>query len=154
MRGDDHAWNDLRPAGINRTAADDVAFSTALADAAVVEFATDPLRVYVTGVSNGGMIVDRLLIEAPGRFAAATFVAAVPASAPLEVPAVPKPLLIVNGTRDPLARWEGGPIRLPESRLVRRIIGPECRDAEGAALAWALTSRLRSTGAAGNPHRT
>ncbi|MGB7563411.1 MAG: PHB depolymerase family esterase [Prochlorococcaceae cyanobacterium] len=218
--GDRQHWNDLRPSGSDRHAdADDVRFITALVDQVGKTQGTDPRRVYLTGASNGGMMTYRLLIEAPGRFAAAaTFIAALPLdSALLSPPKRPTPLLIANGTEDPLVRWEGGrtagrpgllrgaeatldwwiranradrkhpvqrslsdtdprdgcrllvttyralpggaPVqfvtmaggghampsrehRLPDTRLVRRLIGPVCRDAEGADMAWDFLSKF------------
>jgi poly(3-hydroxybutyrate) depolymerase len=32
--------------------------------------------------------------------------------------------------------------RLPDTRLVRRLIGPVCRDAEGAEMAWDFLSKF------------
>lgn len=107
-RGDDQARNDLRPAGIDRTAADDVAFITALADTVVAAFAADPRRVHVTGVLNGGMMTHRLPIEAPGRFAAAaTFIAALPADVPLEAPAR-RPILACSSRLGCNTCWHDG----------------------------------------------
>lgn len=110
-RGDQQTWNDVRPPGARRVSeADDVAFIGAMLDWAESRYRIDPQRIYVTGASNGGMMTYRLLIEAPGRFAAgAAFIAALPADSPqVKPPPRPTPLLIANGTADPLVPWEGG----------------------------------------------
>lgn len=109
---DDQNWNDLREDVARESKADDVAFIAALLDWAHAQHHIDRSRVYVTGASNGGMMSFRLLIEVPERFAAAAaFVAALPAdSSRIRRPALPTPLLLANGTRDPLVIYEGGSI--------------------------------------------
>lgn len=220
-RGDDQNWNDLRPPSSNEEVrADDVQFITQLLDHTAGKYQTDTKRVYVTGASNGGMMTYRLLWEASERFAAAaTFLAVLPATLPeRKAPSMPVPLLIANGTQDPLVKWEGGRIRgrptmmmsvlenrdwwvkrnganpatvkeeilpntdqsdgcqlvsslfpamaggapvlflkieggghalpsrdhaLPQTMLVRRLIGPLCRDAEGAEIAWSFLAPFK-----------
>lgn len=107
--GDQQSWNDFRSEG---STADDVAFIKHLLDWTQARYRTDPARVYVTGASNGGMMTQRLLIEAPERFAAgAAFISALPESdATLTPPRHPVPLMLVNGTKDPLVLWQGGPV--------------------------------------------
>jgi polyhydroxybutyrate depolymerase len=112
-RSDNQTWADLRGAGIRRgSSADDVGFIAALLDWVHANVRTDRKRVYVTGASNGGMMTFRLLIEAPERFAAAAaFVSALPVENDrLSKPKMPTPLLIANGTLDPLIKWGGGPV--------------------------------------------
>lgn len=112
-RTDDQTWADLRGPNIQRgSSADDVGFIAALLDWVHANLRTDQRRVYVTGASNGGMMTFRLLIEAPERFAAAAaFISALPAADDrLSRPRLPTPLLIANGTLDPLINWEGGPV--------------------------------------------
>ena len=109
--GDDQVWNDLRPdqaAGQSRV--DDVGFLLALLDAVSAEYPVDPNRVYVTGASNGGMMTYRMLLEAPERFTAgAAYIANLPAfDEPLPTPSQPVPIMIANGTEDPLMPYGGG----------------------------------------------
>ena len=101
-------WNDGRtvPSGTP----DDVRFIRQLADYLVRERLADPKRLYLVGVSNGGMLTYRVACEAPGKFAA---FAAVIANMPEAVAeACPKkglsPMLIINSTNDPIIPWEGG----------------------------------------------
>jgi polyhydroxybutyrate depolymerase len=117
---DRQSWNDIRPRTTPHLAhVDDVGFLCAALDWAAGLYATDPARVYVTGASNGGIMAFRLLMEAPGRFAAAAaFVANLPEDpARMTTPARPAPLMICNGTLDPLMLWEGGEIRGGRGRM-------------------------------------
>ncbi|MGE5235150.1 MAG: alpha/beta hydrolase family esterase [Acidobacteriota bacterium] len=109
-RGDDQNWNDCRaePGGRD-SRADDVGFSTALIDWADREIGIDRGRVYATGASNGGGMTYRLAIAAPERFAAvAVFIMNLAAGSECGAPAHPVPILICNGTADPLVPWGGG----------------------------------------------
>jgi len=212
--GDDQNWNDhRRDSAAGQTTAEDVDFILALLEQITAQYPVDQERVYVTGASNGGLMTYRLLIEAPDHFTAgAAFIANLPEPAlNLPVSGKPTPLMIVNGTEDPLMPWEGGSVGkdrgivisgeetaawwavanrvnldqktsellpdvdledncriqkdyypagpdgtpllfytaqggghampsgkhpLPDSFLLRWVIGPECRDAEGVTMAW------------------
>ncbi len=104
-------WNDFRDRGDRSVRADDVGFLSALLDWSERTLGHDPLRVLVTGVSNGGMMSMRLIMEAPGRVAAgACFIGSLAeGEAPRRLPR-PTPLLVVNGTADPLVQWQGGAV--------------------------------------------
>ncbi|WP_277099646.1 alpha/beta hydrolase family esterase [Corynebacterium riegelii] len=102
-----HHFNDLRvefQERARRDNIDDVGFLTALAG----RFD----RVIACGFSNGGQMVLRLLWESPITFeAAALFGASLPIDAnviELSAPFTPTPLLIVQGTEDPLVPYQGG----------------------------------------------
>ncbi|MGF1477671.1 MAG: alpha/beta hydrolase family esterase [Geminicoccaceae bacterium] len=110
-RGDFQRWADVRgPDSSVFTGADDVSFVMQLVDQVEKAYGTDPDRVYLTGGSNGGMMIFRLLIEQPDRFAAAAaFIANMAAESPLvREPAEPTPLMIMNGTEDPVLPFDGG----------------------------------------------
>ncbi|MBW2514393.1 MAG: hypothetical protein JRE21_07465, partial [Deltaproteobacteria bacterium] len=111
--GNRQHWNDVRNApGVNNPRVDDVGFIRALLQWAVRSYPVDPGRIYVTGASNGGMMTYRLLMEMPDQIAAgAAFIANLPVDGQrLRIPERAVPLLICNGTADPLVRWEGGEI--------------------------------------------
>jgi polyhydroxybutyrate depolymerase len=134
-KGNDQTWNDVRPPGAARDSeADDVAFINALLDWAVGRYRIDAQRIYVTGASTGGMMTYRLLIEAPERFAAgAAFIANLPAGGPhVKLPPRPTPLMIVNGTQDPLVPWAGG---------YRQDFGFAVMSAEATAAWWVRANR-------------
>jgi polyhydroxybutyrate depolymerase len=121
-KGDDQNWNDLRENVSRDSSADDVGFILKLLDWAAQNYNVDAKRTYVAGASNGGMMTFRLLIEAPERFAAgAAFVAALPVESSLiKAPSKPTPLMIANGTVDPLVNYEGG--KIPGGRGLMRPV--------------------------------
>ncbi len=112
-RGDRQSWNDGRVVDSPvEPRVDDVAFLTELLGRIERDYSIDGGRIYVTGASNGGMMTFRLLMEVPERFAAGVaFIANLPVDGPvIQKPALPTPLLIANGTKDPVVKWEGGEI--------------------------------------------
>ena len=111
--GNRQSWNGLRPDGTSdKPQANDVKFLSHLLDWAERTYPIDPRRVYATGVSNGGLMTYRLLLEIPDRIAAgAVFIAHLPTSSPImQTTSPPRPVMIVSGTRDPLMPWQGGSI--------------------------------------------
>lgn len=112
-KGNKQNWNDVRHNdGLGNTSEDDVGFLVKLLDHCHNEYKTDRSRTYVTGASNGGMMTFRMLIDAPEQFAAGVaFIATMPVESPhAKTPAEPTPLMIMNGTEDPLIKWNGGQI--------------------------------------------
>jgi polyhydroxybutyrate depolymerase len=109
-------WNDGRgiqwQSHVENT--DDVGFISVLIDRLSAELNIDTGMVYVTGISNGAMMSHRLGCELSQKIAAISPVASnIPANqASVWSPSRPIPVLIINGTEDPLERWEGGEIRL------------------------------------------
>lgn len=109
--GDNQVWNDLRPdQASGQSQVDDVGFLLTLLDTISANYPVDLERVFVTGASNGGMMTYRMLLEAPERFTAgAAFIANLPKfTDPLPPPAQPVPIMIANGTEDPLMPYDGG----------------------------------------------
>ena len=110
-------WNDGR--GIQKYRAhieniDDVGFISALIGELSGEVNIDTTRVYVTGISNGGMMSHRLACELSDKITAISpVVSSVPVNmATVWEPSRSVPVLIINGTDDPLVPWEGGEIRI------------------------------------------
>lgn len=118
--GKDGHWNDGREGGRNifkGKAPDDVAFLSALANDLVKRGISDKSHIYVTGVSNGGMMTQRLLCEASDTFAAgASIIAGLPASLKNCKPSQPRPILLIHGDTDPLMPWSGGGVGFRKSR--------------------------------------
>ena len=103
-----HQWNDGR-AEI-ATGADDVAFIAALIDELAIVHHIDRHRVYVTGISNGGMMAYRLACDLADRIVAIAPVAGnVPAVPPCQ-PTGAISVLAINGTADPLVPYDGGQV--------------------------------------------
>jgi len=103
-------WNDGRR--LRRRRSDDVAFLVRLKRSLVRRGLADPGRVFVAGVSNGGMMVQRLACEVPGAFAG---YASIIANMPVPVfdrcaPDRPAPMMVINGTDDRLVPYDGGGI--------------------------------------------
>jgi len=111
--GDDQVWNDLRPdQASGQSQADDVGFLSALLDRVIAEYPIDPERIFITGASNGGMMTYRMLVETPEHFrAGAAFIANLPdIGVPFPQPPAPVPIMIANGTEDPLMPYDGGSV--------------------------------------------
>jgi polyhydroxybutyrate depolymerase len=115
-------WNDGR--GLSQYSAqtqnvDDVGFISALIDHLSAEFNIDAKRIYVTGISNGGMMSHRLGCELSQKIAAIAPVASNISvnMASIWAPSRPVPVLIINGTEDPLVPWAGGDIHFGMAKL-------------------------------------
>ncbi|MFC2082489.1 alpha/beta hydrolase family esterase [Candidatus Bipolaricaulota bacterium] len=110
--GDAHHWNDCRTdldSAVIATTEDDVGFIVHLISAVSDSASIDPDRVYATGASNGGMMTFRLAMEVGEYFAAAAaIIANLPDPSECSAPTSPIPMLIMNGTDDPLIPYDGG----------------------------------------------
>jgi polyhydroxybutyrate depolymerase len=120
--GFENHWNDGR--GVQQYRAqiqnvDDVGFISALIDHLSEELNIDTKRVYVTGISNGAMMSHRLGCELSQKIAAIAPVAGnIPVNmASIWAPSRPVPVLIINGTDDPLVPWAGGDVHLGPAEL-------------------------------------
>jgi polyhydroxybutyrate depolymerase len=110
-QGLNRQWNDGRE--FRHSGVDDVGFLTELVRQLASSGVADPRHFYVAGVSNGGMMTFRLLCEAADLFAgAATIVASMPEVVGVGCqPNTPVPVIMFNGTADPLLPYEGGGLR-------------------------------------------
>ena len=121
--GINHHWNDGRNVQrfrAQRENVDDVGFLSALIDRLHRYLNVDRSRVYVTGISNGGMMCNRLACDLSDRIAAVAPVAAAMAEDLPDScsPARPISVLAINGTEDPLVPWQGGGVGLLAKRGV------------------------------------
>jgi len=111
-------WNDCRKAAdypARRLGIDDVGFFEALVARLRREHGVDPSRIFVAGLSNGGHFVFRLALEHPqGIAGAAVFGANLPTpdNNDCTMRGPPPPIMIVNGTSDPINPYEGGIVTL------------------------------------------
>jgi polyhydroxybutyrate depolymerase len=116
--GIDNKWNDGR--GRNEQI-DDVKFISELINAISSRYPVDSLRIYVTGISNGGFFTMRLACELSNRIAA---VAAIGATVEEMIDqncqsANPVSVLLIHGTKDPVVSIDGGKVaRLPRSIIL------------------------------------
>ena len=89
---------------------DDIAFLSALIEKLIADGVADARRIYVTGLSNGGAMTMSMLCARANLFAAAAAVIMnlTDGLASSCRPARPVPILVMNGTDDPLVPFNGG----------------------------------------------
>lgn len=86
---------------------DDVSYVRAVVEDVKKRYRIDENQVYATGMSNGGMLTQRLACEAADLLAGAASVAGTIAISDCN-PARPIPILIIHGTEDENVPYEGG----------------------------------------------
>jgi len=109
---DDH-WNDGRGVtyrGASDNSVDDVGFISQLIDKLIKVYKVDSHKVYVTGISNGGIMTLRLGCEISSKLAA---IAPIAANIPKNImnackPDAPLPILLMDGTDDHVVPYNGG----------------------------------------------
>ena len=121
--GFDNTWNDCRrgsPFASKQLKIDDVGFVKSLLDLEATTHAIDRKRVFAAGWSNGAQLAYRLALETPEDFAGvAAISASVPVKENLDCGQVDKPIpvMIVNGTADPINPFRGGMVNLGGAKL-------------------------------------
>lgn len=88
--------------------ADDIAFFNAMLDKLSSEYAVDTTAIYATGLADGGFMDIHLGCAMADRIAA---IAPVAAEVPKKLectPSRPIPVLMINGTDDPIVKYNGG----------------------------------------------
>ena len=133
-QGIDKSWNDGRRdkiSGAHRKGIDDVGFLRALIEKLTDQYPIDPRRVFVTGISNGGLMSYQLACSLPDTIRGiAPVTAQIPAAiAPLCRTESAVSLAVFNGTEDPLVPYHGGQIKV-------------FRQQRGAVLSTAETIRI------------
>jgi polyhydroxybutyrate depolymerase len=116
---------------------DDVKFISVLLDNLIADYKVDSKRVFCTGISRGGIFSLFLAWQLSDRI---TAIAPVCASIPQAIADEysfkhPTPVLLINGTEDPLINYNGGPGKmnarnaesqtanmLPTEELVNKIL--------------------------------
>ncbi len=116
---------------------DDVGFINALLDRLIHDYPVDPQRVYVTGISNGGMMSHRLGSELPQRIAAIAPVVAT-VFGDEKLPALPVSALMINGMLDRSVPYQGGP---PGGRFSDAWDGTPAKPAMAQAEFWGRVNR-------------
>jgi polyhydroxybutyrate depolymerase len=92
----------------DRRGVDDVGFLIALADKLRTQYGIDPGHVFVTGMSNGGFMANRLACDHAEEFAAIAPVSGTLRSSVTCNPSRPVAVLEVHGTADPIVPFDGG----------------------------------------------
>jgi polyhydroxybutyrate depolymerase len=101
-------WNSGRCCGYaQKHNINDVAFIEHLIKFMIEQYHIDPSRVFVTGMSNGGMMAYRVAAEIPERVAA---VAAIAGTLDVDASSIraPVPVVHFHGTDDQYCPYEGG----------------------------------------------
>lgn len=105
-------WNDGRKVN-NRTRTDDVGFLRRVVRTVIAQSGRiDPRRVFFTGISNGGFMAMRMACDA-GNLVAGIAAVTAQFNGPLSRrcrASRPVPVLLMNGTEDPLVPYGGGAI--------------------------------------------
>jgi polyhydroxybutyrate depolymerase len=135
-------WNDGRSTAVSlahRENVDDVAFFDAMLARVAEEHAIDRRRVFVTGISNGGMFAHYLAAQRSQQIAAiAPIVGGIAEPFDREFkPTHPVSVLMIQGTEDPLVPFAGGEVALPDGKDRGSIIGTEA-----AAALWRVANRI------------
>ena len=94
---------DRRPAQ-----ADDIAFFNQMLDQLGTKFSVDESRVYAAGLSEGGFMSMRLGCALGDRIAAIAAVGAAMPKTMICLPTRPVPMVMMNGTSDPVVPYGGG----------------------------------------------
>ncbi len=104
-QGINNSWNAGTCCGHN--AGDDVSFISDLIDLMIRDAGVDPRRVFVTGMSNGAAMAQRVACELADRV---TAVASISGSLLIDqcVPSRPISVLEIHGTDDSVIPFEGG----------------------------------------------
>ncbi|HKM65671.1 MAG TPA: PHB depolymerase family esterase [Candidatus Acidoferrum sp.] len=122
---DEHGFVAIFPDGLERSWADgrgvtssdkrginDVKFLSELIAKLENEYKIDPARIYAMGMSNVGFMSARLACDLADKIVAVGIVAAslsTNTAAPCK-PAKPVSVLVIQGTKDPLVPYQGGPM--------------------------------------------
>ena len=85
---------------------DDVGFISKMIDEIISNFSVDANRIYATGISNGGLMTNRVAGELSHRIAA--FATVAPAAIPIKSTSYkPIPVMTIHGTADPCNPYDG-----------------------------------------------
>ncbi|MDR3414999.1 MAG: PHB depolymerase family esterase [Nevskia sp.] len=113
LKGTDNhtGWHDCRLDAIEDPVTDDVSFAQGVVQSLVQSGRADPHRIYVMGMSNGGMMAYRLALEMHPTPAAIAAVSSTMASKNACGETPPRvSVLLINGTADAIVPYGGGKV--------------------------------------------
>lgn len=109
--GIDLSWADGRGASVpDRDGVDDVGFLSALIERLSRDFGIPPRRVFVTGMSAGGFMANRLACDRADLVSAVAPVAGTLGVGVPCAPSAPVSVLMMHGTADEVVPYGGGPM--------------------------------------------
>ena len=121
------SWNDGRPTPANLNGVNDVNFFSSMIDFMVANYNVNNLKVYTTGISNGGLMSARLGSELSNKISAFAAVAASQETAIGNATTStsvsrPVPALFIQGTLDPLLPFLGGGVNTGPSQTTGTVL--------------------------------
>lgn len=138
--GSKKGWNDSFAHVRNKPETDDTGMIRDLIKHMIQTHRADPQRVYVIGVSKGGMMAYRLATELGTMLAAfASVLANMPQQSVCAPPLTPISALIVASTRDPLVPYGGG------KYFYTPLLSP-MKSIEETVAIWRTLANLPATG--------
>jgi polyhydroxybutyrate depolymerase len=119
----DKNWNDGRIGDKLPMERDDVKFISMLIDTLTANYKVNSKRIFSTGISNGGFFSFYLALKLSNRILA---IAPVTANLPENLKDTwktdkPISVLLINGTKDPLVKFDGGPVGFKDDESGRGI---------------------------------
>ncbi len=137
----DGFWGRAKP---GEPAPDDAGFIRALATKLIDQGTASRRRIYIAGISGGGMIAMKIACENSDLFSGAgAFVANMPAEwAPSCAPSQPLAFMLINGTADPMVPFNGGLANMPEGP--REVLSSEATVAIFAKAANCTGQRIQT----------
>ena len=136
MRGF-HAWNTGYLLRNQVSDADDIAYFDKLIDMMIRKYGGDAKRVYMTGGSNGGMMTFVYAVKRPEKLAAVAPVVGAMFSFSRK-PAVPLPIMMINGGADNEVPIAGGMSKNP---MVRRTQAEPFKPLSETVSFWVKANR-------------
>jgi polyhydroxybutyrate depolymerase len=112
--------------------ADDVAFLNQMLDQLALKYSVDTLRIYATGLGDGGFMALRVGCNMADRVAAIAPVSASMPKTMICLPSRPVPAVFIHGTDDPIDPYDGGTYKPGRFHVL---------SAEDSAKAWARYDR-------------
>jgi polyhydroxybutyrate depolymerase len=88
--------------------ADDIDFFNHMLDKLGNKFSVDTSRIYFAGLSDGGFMATKVACSLTDRVAAVATVGAAMPKTMVCVPSRPLPVVMINGTSDPVVKYDGG----------------------------------------------
>jgi len=90
------------------TRSDDLEFFKNMLDKLGNKFSVDSSRVYFAGLSDGGFMATKVACSLTERVAGVATVGAAMPKTMVCVPSRPLPVVMINGTSDPVVKYDGG----------------------------------------------
>lgn len=137
LRSGGHAWNTGYLLRKQVGEADDIAYFDALIDLLIRQYRVDPKRVYMTGGSNGAMMMYVYAVKRAEKIAAIAPVVGAMFTFD-EKPSVPLPILMINGAKDNEVPLEGG---MSRNRMVSGAQGAPFKSLSETIDFWVKANR-------------